>query len=409
MTPEEFAKLATQMASAVEKVNGVDARLEEAIKKMGGQYEKLGHDLSSLERALNAQYGKSGTLDWKREFDGWLKAAYQMQRHGKVLPAFKKFEHWLDGGQVPQGEKVDMRGVDLDVEKTRVDFTSTVAGTAGYFVPTLIWDGIVPIRDLYGTILPRCTQITVGPGASHRIPTDALLPVAAFMSQGATAMIEEPTPMTFGAQTLVPQWCGTWISIQNELLESAQSNVASIFALRLLRAVIKREELSILQGSSAPHDGLLVVSGTNDQTNIGGATLAYQSTFFSESVADVESLYDTSNTIIVTTPAKAVLLMASTVGASELTGAFSWGSPRDGVPPTLFGFPFIAHPAALISTTHWQTMFHPEDVVVGIDGPAAIDFNPHFKWTHNQTLMRVMQHFDFAVGIPGRVSKADYS
>jgi len=129
----------------------------------------------------------------------------------------------------------------------------------------------------------------------------------------------------------------------------------------------------------------------------------------SESVAGVQSLYDTSDTVIFMHPAKVLLLMASTIGAAELTGALSWGSPRDGVPPSILGHRLIAHPMCYIPTTYWACMCHPSNIIVAESGPPAIEFNPYQKWTTNQTLMRAMTHFDFTVGIASQITKADHS
>lgn len=397
LTPESFKELGAEMAKAADKIGGVEKKVDEIQQKFGADVAGLAKDVGNLEKFLKATQSVSGGKDWKHQFNQFVKACYFKQKYGK-LP------EWL--------KHMDGVLAENTVEKARVDFTSTTAATAATFVPTLIWDDIVALRDIYGTVLPLCTRVTVPAGGSFRVPMDAVNPVAYFIAQG-TELTEEGTPMSFGSATLVPKMTGTWVSMQNELLESAQSNVSGIFAARLIRAIVKKQEEAILQGEDSgddPHDGLLVIASTNDQTNLASTpTLASMCTFVSESVADVQSLYDTSDTAIFMHPAKVLLLMATAVGASELTGALSWGSPRDGVPPTILGHRLIAHPMCLISSTYWATMCHPSNIIVAESGPPAIEFNPYQKWTTNQTLMRAMTHFDFTVGIASQISKADHT
>lgn len=397
MNEQEQVKLMNDLAAAVGKFGDLEAKVAAAGTSAEAQIKALATEVDQVKGMLGSRHGPSGANDVLNEMNKFVRGAYWHKRTGK----------W------PEDCKLMQNAHQPIVDKAAATMTTTTDATAGYLVPEYMDPEIAKIMEIHGTLYPLVTKVTCPAGGSLRINADSLLPSAAWQLTQGGAMTEEATPLTFAGDTLIPSLLYIYIKVADELMNFPGVNFGAVAAVRMVSRLMRKLEEGMIQGtasSTAPSDGILVLSGVNDQTNIGGTTLAYQTTYVQEAVADYEGQYITSDNIICTTPAKVLGLMASTVGASELTGALSWGSPREGVPPTLFGYPLLAHPGCLVSTTHWQWSGNPKMITLAESGRIGIDFNPlGAGWTSNQTYMRVISHYDWSLGVADSWSKADYS
>jgi len=395
---EQFKALGDQFATAAAGMNEMKADLASAKLDAAEMARLLSVEIDQLKGMLKTSYGKSGADDYLVELAKFVCGAFNHAKTGQ----------WRDDCKLMGNAHQDFVG------KAAATMT-TVNSTQGtsYFLPTTIAPEVKRIMEVHGSLYPLVEKVTVPAGGNYRVNADSVLPTAAWVlasAQGAI-MTEEATPMSFATDLLVPALLYIRIRLSNELFVNPDANAGAIFALRLISRLLRHLETGLIAGtaaSTAPSDGLLVLSGTNDQTNLA-ATIASMGTFMSETLVDHEGATP-GEFVMATTPAKKALLQTSAIGSSELVGALAWGNPVTGAPDRLFGYPFFAHPAFLISTTHWQACFNPKLCTLAESGQIGIDFNTQGSgWEYNLVQMRATSHYDWTWNIADAISKADYT
>lgn len=293
-------------------------------------------------------------------------------------------------------------------QKAVADFVTTVDATAGYLVPRIYSGLITEANEMYGALMPLLTnKVTVPAGVTMPVNSMSTRPSATWDLQGV-AMDE--AEYVYAQDTVTPKRLSLFVKASNEMLAAPATGFSTNLTNAFLKAIVKAKETAIFVGAAgdttAPSDGILVKSGVSDQTNLA-STIAALWTFIGESIVDNAELADMSNSVIFLTPAKYNTLVGTISGdASTGIATFVNGQFKVG------GYPVYQHPATLISTTHWVTMFSPQDVVVADSGNIAFDFNPFGEgWTHNETWIRAVTHMDWSLGgsLAAKFSKADFS
>lgn len=371
VTAEDVQKTKAEMADLAEK-SGATAKQLDVLAKDVAQYRKLAEE----------NFGKSGAMDYRQEFSKFVKVAYHKQK-GKSIPEY--------------------------LQKAAADYVGSTDAQGGYFVPEVLRPTIIELTEVHGTIWPYLNKVIVKPGQDTVVPYDSTLPTMTWRPAQGGSGTEDAGPIAFGADTINAKFLHDYVKFANELLESADIAVADAFAMRMISKGVRAIEYGVLQGDDSgthPHDGVFVATSVNDQTDLATPTFALMANFIGEAIADHEGAADTTMNQIITTPAVANVLASEAVGASELTGMLTWGSPRDGVPARIMGYDFIMHPGAY-ETNHRVAMAPLGKVTVGWTGNWKVDFNPFSGWTSNETWMMVSTHADYVLGNPDMYSKAD--
>jgi len=401
---DEFKALSEQLVKTIENQKSVEEKANEALEvaqksaaDLSEEVKSIGIDVAKTKVKMAAKLGRSGAEDWFNEMAKFISGIYYHKTTG-AAPEWCK----LSGGQT----------FDELVQETKAaaTFTTTTDATAGYLVPTILRPGIIELRDIYGNLYPLLTKTTLPAGQSMRVPRDAASPVARWFQQAGT-ITEEATPMSFGIDTLVTRGCGTRIKIANELLTIPGVNFGATATARILKAINKAVETGAVASDATgdePSKGFMVETGTNAQTDLPSATFANVVSFLRECVADSNIAFDSGVMSLFMTPADILSLATEAVGASELTGMLVWGNPRDGIPPTLLGYPVIAHPAMTIAATKYIALGDPSAILLAEDPAFSIDLNPYADTAHstNTSWLRVFSHYDWTIGQPGEWHKA---
>jgi len=380
-----------------------------SFKEMGqkfadgvGRIDALTRDVGNLERYLKsadpavpftmrtagaATLGRDGSRDLFAEFGRMLKAAI-IQRTTGDCPSHLRAD-------------LDRLRAGAEQEKAVADFTTATAATAGNVVPTLISREIDRIAALRANLVSRCRVLNVSPGQAINIPSEGVKALGYIQKTQGGALTE--LEATFGSTTLRPVPYHSWFTVSNELLNFSDVDFGAIMAESMTEGIDTKVEESLLQGEDGgddPHDGVLVVGGTNDQNNLAASpTEATMCTFLSESVADYAPLLDSG--VFLMHPAKYALLIAATVGAA---------SPLlDVTARTFAGRPILLSPSMLIPATYWAALLDPRDIWIASDGLYRLDVDPYGLFTSNESRVRMMRHLDYAVVGPSKISKADHT
>ena len=397
ITSDELAGLIAKVEKAVGAFDGSVEKIAEFEQKfvdLDSRLEK-GHaeaatEVKKLRDFLRARHGEEGARDWLMNFNDFISGIYHTRKFGK-LP-------------------------DHLIGKAATDFITTTDATAGYLVPEILAPGIIEMQDLYGKLYPRLTKVTVPPGRNLKLNKDAALPVATWRGTQGGAITEEATPMSFGQDILNTEFIGTYVKIANELLEQPGVNFAAVSASRMISAVVKAIELGVLQGvdTTEPSDGVLVDAGTTSDTALTANTLAGYATWLEEAVGDHDIASDTSQYMMLVTPAKKINLMAQSISATNLPGALAWGDARTGAPATLFGYEFVDHPGMTYDPTTgaapYAALVMLKMITLAETGRFAVDINAlGAGWTENESWLRVFTHCDWSLGIEAYHHYAAYA
>jgi len=356
-----------QVEKAVETVGNLEKGFAD-VKESNAQVAK---DVLELRAFMEAKHGASGADDFDAEMNKFLSKAFRHSRGDKAV----------------------------------ADFTTTTDATAGYLVDDILSSELFEIGDVYGTILDRCTNLTVPAGSTMKVNKDATLPTAYWRTAQGTAMTEAEA--TFGQASLTPALVGAYIKAANELLESPGVGFGSLMAARMARAVLKAKEDAILIGTSAgdePTDGLLVVAGVNSQTAITEMDFADLVSFLGEAAADYAPSADPTQNVLLLDPVKYLAFLGQATAATM--PGFSWADPATGQPARVFGYEIVVHPSMYDASDYYIGLGDLANIVTASSGEVRVDFNPYSGWTSNETWMRVFTHFDYEVMIPGQWSKA---
>lgn len=384
MDPREFQTLGAAFAEKAAKIDALTRDVGNLEKYLKVADPAVPFDMRT---AGAATLGRDGSRDLFAQFGRMLKAAI-FQRTTGDCPAHLRTD-------------LDKLRAGAEQEKSVADFTTSTAATAGNIVPTLISREIDRIAALRANLVSRCRVLNVSPGQAINIPSEGVKALGYIQKTQGGALTE--LEATFGSTTLRPVPYHAWYTVSNELLSFSDVDFGAIMAESMTEGIDTKMEESILQGEDSgddPHDGLLVVASTNDQTNLAATpTEATLCTFLSESVADYAPLLD--NGCFLMHPSKFAILVASTVGAA---------SPLLNVTARTFaGRPILLSPSMLITATYWAALLNPQDIWIASDGLYRLDVDPFGLFTSNRSRVRMMKHFDFAVVGPSKISKADHS
>jgi HK97 family phage major capsid protein len=349
---------------------------------------RLSAELKVMKTGLSKKYGRSGADDFMNEFSSFIKGVFFHSTTGKSP----------EGLVLSDGVKID----DLINEtKTAVTFDTVTPATAGYLVPDLFIPGIIELRDLYGVLEPRVSKMTIPAGTAVKIPKDAVRPVATWGGGQPETVTHEATPMSFGQLDLLTELCGCYITATNELLSSPGVNFGAVATLRILAAINKLLEDSVIAGvasTAGPSNGFLV-DGTTEG-NIATATFANVVTFLQAAIDHNVFSSDTGANALFMHPTDIMSLAAQAVGASELTGMLVWGNPRTGAPTTLLGYEVISHPGMTNGTNRMMALGDPKTLLIGEDAAYTVDVNPYAgtPYLANSSYLRAFNHYDWIIG-----------
>jgi HK97 family phage major capsid protein len=371
-------------ADDVEKAKADLSVLAERSNATAEQLDVLAKDVAQYRKMAESSFGKSGGVDFRQEFSRFIQAAYWQQKRG-TLP---------------------------DHLKTAADYVTTTDAQGGYFVPDILMPTIREITETHGQLWPYFMKITVPPGKAIDCPYDSTLPTMTWrVSQGGEAT-QDAGPIAFGADNLRPVLLADYVKFANELLQSADINIADAFAMRMISKGVRAIETGVLIGdedSSHPSDGIIQDAGdggtVNTETALATPTFANVATFVGEAIDAIEGAADRGEYQFITTDAVATVLASEAVGSSELTGMLTWGDPRRGVPGSIMGYDFLTHPSCK-STTNRVVLAPLRKVVVAWSGSWIVDFNAFSGWTHNETWMMVKTHADYGLGNKGEITQA---
>jgi HK97 family phage major capsid protein len=367
---EENKVLENTVEQAEKAINTV-AELEKGFSEVKESNMQVAKDVLELRSFMEAKHGQSGADDFDNEMAKFVSGAFKHSRGDKAV----------------------------------ADFTTTTDATAGYLVDDILSNELFEIGDVYGTILPRCTNLTVPAGTTMKINKDATLPTAYWRAAQGAAMTEAEA--TLGQASLSPILVGAYIKAANELLESPGVGFGSLMAVRMSRAILKAKEDAILKGASSgsePSDGLTVVTGVNDQTAIDELDFAGLVAFLGEAAADYAPSADPLQNALFIDPVKYLAFMGHATAATM--PGFTWADPANSQPASVFGYEMIVHPSMYDGTDYYLGLGDPANIVTASSGEVRVDFNPYSGWTSNETWMRVFTHFDYEVMIPSQWSKA---
>lgn len=365
---EQLEKTAENVGDAVKTVEN----LEKSFADVQATNAQTAKDVVELRSYMEAKHGASGADDFSNEMSKFISSTFKHSR-GKAL-----------------GD----------------DFTTTTDASAGYLVDDILAKELFEIGDVYGNVLPRCTNITIPAGSTMDVNKDALLPTAYWRSAQGTDITG--TAPTFGQASLAPILVGSYIKASNELLESPGVGFGSLMTARMARAIVKAKEDAILKGDSVggdePTDGLLTVDGVNAQTALSDMDVSDIANFLGEAVADYAPSEDPSDNVILMTAGKYLKLL----GLATASGmpAFTWADPSRGQAASIWGYEIIRHPSMNDGTVHNIALGDLKNILVASSNQAYVDFNPYSGWTSNETWMKVQTHCDYEVMMPNQWSKA---
>lgn len=306
------------------------------------------------------------------------------------------YAHWRNKTPMPESL----------VQKAVVDFVTTADATAGYLVPTMFNQVILYANEMYGKLLalPGLRVLPVPAGVEMNIPVRSTNPIAAWGTQGVDMTEAEHV---YTRATVRPKRLSIYEKASNEMLGAPGTGFREDVTAGFLQALVKAKEVGLFQGDDSgthPHDGIFVASTVHDNTNLGG-TIASLMTFIQESAASNPELGD-ENAVIFMPPAKRLAHIANlgvtstNVMATFINKVFN-----------VAGYDVHQHPACLVSTTSWATMFLPKDLIVADTGNLAFDWNPFGGgWTANETWFRAVTHMDWSLkgGMSNAFQKADF-
>lgn len=369
----------------VEKNSKIAEANASAVRDLEKANERNGARITELKDFLLINNGKSGLKEFENLFGKWVKGCYEMTKFGRVSES-----NQIDG---------------YSYDRTMMDSKALEIGTdaaAGYLVPEILAPMLYAAKDIYGTITPLMDKMTLPGGQTALINRENAKPVAKFRVAGENENIDTTDP-TYAQDNVVPMLVGSLITVSNELLGAQGVNYTSIVAPQMLRAIVLAEEDAFLKGAAtvdSPTNGILVDGSVEvGAAVIGGDTLQDWLAFIAEACATIEHLYRTTETVILTTPAKVYTLAADSVG-TNVGNALSWADPVNGVPGRIIGYPFLGHPA-MFTTKAWAAMFNPKHFLIANSGQMAVDVNPlgsGFKT--NSSDIRVFTHTDFTLNDP---------
>lgn len=364
--PEDIAKARAELVEA-----------KEHSTKQAAQIDAMAKDMAEFRAMANAEFGKSGADDWRREFELFIKAVWHVQK-GRPIPAF--------------------------LTKAVANYTTTVDGQGGYLVPTMVGDFVNKLTLRHGQIWPHVNKVTIPDGVPYKFPWESTLASVAWRTtQGAAGTEVDPAVLWYN-DNLRSTWINGYVKIANEAMTAPGLSIPDNIAMQLMAQIIRKIEYGIARGATAsgyPHDGINVASGVNSQTALATPTLPLVQRFIGDCIADHEGSGDTAENFLITTDAVAHVLKS----AASAAGMNEWGNPETRVPPAIHGYRLITNPAA-IDTTNRLFMAPLHKVTVGWSGSFSVSFNDSLGWVENSTWMMVGTHADYVLGNPDMYSKA---
>lgn len=377
--------------------------VQAALAKSGesaAEIARLSDRVTELRALHKAMFGKTGADDWAKTFGRFICGAFQYQRTGRVREDCK-----IDGFDYAAAAGEDYTK----------NYTIGTAATAGSLVPTAVLPGLMALRQVTGVIIPKTLSIVIPPLSSLVVNSDSVMPTAAYVTTEGNALADQTT-MAISTDTVKPMLIGSTVTVQNELLNFPGIGFAEIMGVRMMEAIIAKEEYGILAGTVAgsyPSEGVTgTVTGLNAQTALATATVQNLITFLGECDADAPGSVNDPGSMLFIAPTRYWALAGQAIG-TNVGAALAWANVATGVPPIFMGYPIMRHPGCVnIAGTVSSVIFgNPKTVLFAHSGQLAVDFNPYATgtntgWLANNTWMRAMTHSDWSIGAPKAWHKA---
>lgn len=223
--------------------------------------------------------------------------------------------------------------------------TSPDDAKAGYSVPTQLLAEVQRIMQVYGVARREMRYLPfTGPGNSRTIPVLGTNVSVSWSNEGAKNGQSQPK-FTVVTQTLKKLTAIT--PMTEEILEDTALDLTGLIAELFAEAIAKEEDIQFLAGSGSPWTGVLNASGVNSVTVTGTG-----------GIADMTA--DDLLAMIDATPAGALngakfyihrTVVSKIRKLKDTTNNYIYGSPANGAPATVWGYPIVECEALPTATT----------------------------------------------------------
>jgi len=306
--------------------------------------------------------------------------------------------------EIPEDELIMGKNAREVLQKAAATFTTTTDATAGYLFDDIMKPGITELGTVYGNFYPLVGKMKAPPGIGVLINEEAVDPVAAWRAAQGGAMTEEPTPMSWGQDTVTSILMYVWITIANETLANPSVNFSALAVVRMMKAMGQKLEYGMIAGTTGdgePSDG--IIADATAQTTAASMTYALLIAFLQECIADDATAEDTSTKKIFMSRFDALTLAAEKGVAG---GALTFGTGSAGIPDTILGYDLVTHPACNNGTAKHILLGDPSMITLVEDPSFGVDISPHIAFTNNASVLRVINHYDWNLGILAKWHKA---
>lgn len=332
----------------------------------------------------------------------------QSQMHDQPkLGAFDgKFGNYLIAVKAASKGRTDARLTYFDGEgpEATKDMAEGTGATGGFLVPSEFRAELMSAIEESSIVRPRAMVIpmarrTVEVPALKQDGTTAGQPhwfggMLAYWEAEANAMAE--TEAAFRNITLTAHELTAVTHASNNLLaDSAISLAAVLTGPRGFPGVVAwKEDYAFLNGSGAGEPlGILNSPAmiSVDRTGASSGTIVY------DDLANMMGAFLPSGkgVWVASISVKAALLKLAGPTATNYAGSYIWGSPKDGVPDSLFGFPiFFTEKLPALGTSGDIMLCDFSHYYIGDRQATTIDSTDQARWLRNQTSWKVTHRVD---------------
>ena len=395
-------KIAQEMKEQKEKMEERERKMDEEslkIQELQTEFDvfkgdrdkdiaKMSRETQEAKNIISGLYGKSGADDWFNEVAKFLRCAFIQSKQMEI----------------PEDELIMGKSAREVMEKAAVTFTTTTAATAGYLFHDIMKPGITELGTVYGNFYPLVSKFQAPPGIGVLINEEAVDPIAAWRAAQGGSMTELDPPMTWGQDTVTSILMYVWISIANETLANPSVNFSALAIVRMMKAMGIKLEYGMIAGTTGdgePSDG--IIADATAQTTAASMTYALLVAFIKECIADDATAEDTKTKKLFMSRFDALTLAAEKGVAG---GALTFGTGSAGVPDTVLGYDLVTHPACNNGTAKHVLLGDPSAITLVEDSAFGVDISEHAKFTYNTSVLRVINHYDWNLGIAAKWHKA---
>lgn len=378
----------------------------ELINQPGGaeNIEKAEKMLQDAE-VLATKSGKMTELKQRADAIGAVNSA-AMHELPKLGAFDGKFGNFLMAVKAASKGRTDPRLSYFDGEPgaEAKDLAEGTGSTGGYLVPTEFRAELMAAVAENSIVRPRSMIIpmarrTIEVPAMKQDGTTAGVPhwfggMLAFWEAEANTMAETET--AFRNITLTAHELTAVTHASNNLLaDSAISLAAILTGPRGFPGVVAwKEDYAFLNGSGAGEPlGILNSPAmiSIDRAGSSSGTIVY------DDLANMMGAFMPSGkgAWVASISVKAALLKLAGPTATNYAGSYIWGSPKDGVPDSLFGFPIIfTEKLPALGTSGDIILADFSHYYIGDRQATTIDSTDQARWLRNQTSWKVTHRVD---------------